>query len=257
MAEGSTDELEGLLVQVGTCLVRLEKYRRGASPHALAHRRSALDLGAHARRLHHRSALDASAASALTARARALLGHLTQLLADIQAAPEYRAAADRHAAQAGSVAAAAAEVFAGLDVIAPPRDLFAAIPWLRRGRPRPVADLAAEAARVCAEGLPADGDEIAPGVDPALPAVALQPEPPVDEPLVLRIPGTDVPDPVARLTDTGEYLVHCVRLHVSPGLWLRTHLDSDALEGAVADYPRHRRDLADALATLGLRSKPF
>src|SRR5438128_2128127 len=76
-------------------------------------------------------------------------------------------------------------IFAGLEPVTAVGDLFGPITWLRRGRLRPVVDVVADVQA----GLSAEGDDLSPGADAALPAVSLRDAPPPDEPVVLRLPA--------------------------------------------------------------------
>src|SRR5207247_951179 len=107
-------------------------------------------------------------------------------------------------------------------------------------------------ARARSEGLAADGDDLAPGVDPGLPAVALTAEPPPGEPIVLRLPAGAAPAPVCRLSDTGDYLVHVARLCGPFTVLLRATLDPEALEETPVDYPPYRAEVLAVLSTLGI-----
>jgi len=253
MDDATVVELEAAVADVGLLLIRLEKYRAGTGPDALALRRHALDLGDAARRLHHRAGLDAAAAQALLGETRALIAALHAALAAVRDAAPYRAAVAAHAAgDAATLTRLLPEIFDGLEPVAARGDLFHAVPWRRRGRPRPPAELAAEVAGVCAEGIAPDGDDLAPGVDPALPAVVLEPEPPDDEVVVLRIPSTAVPAAFRRV-DGGEVLVYCARLWAPVAVRLRADLDADALEEAGGiDYPPYRAAVRAALSEAGV-----
>ena len=254
MDDATVVELEAAVADVGLLLVRLEKYRAGADPDALALRRRALDLGDHARRLHHRAGLDQDAAQALLDETRALAGALHAALAAVRDAAPYRAAVAAHAAgDAAALARLVPEIFDGLELFAAGGDLFYPVPWRRRGRPRPPAELAAEVAGLCANGLPPDGDDLAPGVDPALPAVVLEPQAPDDEVVVLRVEATAVPAAAFRRVEGGEVLIYCVRLRAPVAVRLRPELDADALEEAGGiDYPPYRTAVRAALSTAGI-----
>src|SRR5207249_10312902 len=100
--------------------------------------------------------------------------------------------------------------------------------------PRPVAAIVAEVRRCRDEGLIAEGDDVAPGADPELPAVLLQGEAPPDEPIVLRCRAGAAGPGVYRLTDTGEFLVYALRLRVPLAVLLRhTPADEDDDTGRV------------------------
>src|SRR5207245_6662238 len=117
-------------------------------------------------------------------------------------------------------------IFAGLEPALAPGDLFAALPWLRRGRPRPAEEVVGEVLAARAEGLAGEGDDLSPGADPELPAVTLRDDAPPAEPLVLRLPAAALPSPVLRLVESGEYLVPAARLPAPFALRLPARLDS-------------------------------
>lgn len=254
MHDATVVELEAAVADAGLLLVRLEKYRAGARPDALALRRRALDLGDRARWLHHRAGLDAAAAQALLDETRALVAALHAALAAVRDAAPYRAAVAAHAAgDAAALARLVPEIFDGLEPFAPAGELFHAVPWRRRGRPRPPAELAATVAGLCADGLAPDGDDLAPGVDPGLPAVVLEPEAPDDEVVTLRIPSAAVPAAAFRRVEGGEVLVYSARLRAPVTVRLRAELDADALEEAGGiDYPPYRAAVRAALTAAGV-----
>ena len=251
--EATEGRLEAAVADMGALLVQIDKYRRGAGPEATALRRAVLALGDEARRLHRRDRLDPSAAARLLAEGERLLQRLRDQLAAIREAPEYRAAlVARTRGDPRALADALVAIFAGLEVVPWPPDLYHAIAWLRRGRPRAASDVAAEVSGARSEGLAADGDDLARGVDPALPAVALTAEPPPGEPIVLRLPAGAAPAPVCRLADTGDYLVHVGRLRGPFTVLLRATLDPDTLEETPVDYPSYRAEILAALSALGI-----
>ncbi len=254
MDDATVEELEAAIADVGILLVRLEKYRAGAGAEALALRRRALDLGDRARRLHHLAALDAAAAQALLGDVRALLATLRATLASVWHSAPYRAAVAAHAASdASALVKLLPGIFAGLEPYVPSGDLFYAVPWRRRGRPRPAQELAAEVATLRAEGLAPEGDDLAQGVDPAMPAVALDPKVPDDEIVVLRLPRTAIPDATFQRVQGGEVLVYCPRLRAPMAVRLREELDADALEDAGGlDYAPYRAAVWAALAAAGI-----
>jgi hypothetical protein len=249
-------ELETAIADTGALLVRAQKYRRGAGPEGAALLREALALGDAARRLHRQEALDAAAARRLLAEAHALAARVRTLLAAIREAPAYRTAVAAHAAgDQARLAGALPAIFAGLEAVARPPDLFSPLAWLRRGRPRAVADIVAEVTQACAEGLAAEGDDLSPGADAELPAVTLAGERPADEPLALRLPAATLKAPVYRLADTGEYLVYIPRLRAPLAVLLSTELRIDEqlrVESAPSDYERYRADLRAALVAAGI-----
>jgi hypothetical protein len=249
-------ELETAIADTGALLVRAQKYRRGAGPEGAALLREALALGDAARRLHRQEALDAAAARRLLAGAHALAERVRTLLAAIREAPVYRAAAAAHAAgDQVRLAQALPAIFAGLEAAVSPPALFHPVAWLRRGRPREVADIVAEVTQASVTGLVAEGDDLSPGADAELPAVTLAGERPADEPVALRLPAATLPAPVYRLADTGEYLVYVPRLRAPLAALLSPELRIDEqlrVESAPADYERYRADLRAALAAAGV-----
>jgi hypothetical protein len=250
--EGLVSELEGAIADTGALLVRVQKYRRGTEPEGAALAREALALGDAARRLHRQGALDAAAARRLLDEARALATRLHALLAAVRDAPEYRSAVTAHAAgDHATLARLLPAIFAGLEPVATPGDLFAPVAWLWRGRLRPVADVVAEVVAARIEGLAAEGDDLSPGADAQLPAVVLAADPPADDPVVLRLPAGSVAPPVHRLLDTGEHLVHVPRLRTPTVVLLAPHLELEEqlrVEITPAEWTDYRAKLAAALA---------
>ncbi len=239
MDEGLVTELESAIADSGALVVRAQKYRRGAGPEGAALLGAALALGDEARRLHRRDALDVQA-----------------LLAEVRAGVDYRTAVVAHrAGDRATLARLLPAIFAGLEPAPAPGDLFAALAWLRRGRPRPAEEVVGEVLAARAEGLAGEGDDLSPGADPELPAVTLRSDAPPAEPLVLRLPATALPAPVLRLVESGEYLVHAARLPAPFALRLAARLESDEdlrVALAPADYTRWRDVLARALAAAGV-----
>lgn len=251
MDEALITELETAVADVGGLLVRAQKYRRGAGLEGTALYREALALGDRARRLHRADVVERATTAALLAEARGLEARVRGFVAEVHADPAYRAAVAAHAAgDQATLARLLPDVFAGLEAVPFPAPLFHALAWRRRGRPRAPAELAADAARLAADGIPADDDALAPGVDPSLPAVGLRAEPPDDEPVALRI-GGPLGAPVHRLADTDDYLVYVPRLRAPVVAVVRTALAADDTEG-VADWTAYRDALADALRAAGL-----
>ena len=256
MDEGLVTELESAIADGGALVVRAQKYRRGAGPEGAALLGAALALGDEARRLHRRDALDAAAARRLLTEARALTERLRALLAEVRAGADYRAAVAAHrAGDRIALARLLPAIFAGLEPAPLPGDLFAALAWLRRGRPRPPEEVLGEVLGARAQGLAGEGDDLSPGADPDLPAVTLRSDAPPAEPLVLRLPAAALPAPVLRLAESGEYLVHAARLPAPFALRLAARLESDEdlrVALAPADYARWRDALARALADAGV-----
>jgi hypothetical protein len=251
--EHTVNALEAAIADLGSLLVRLEKYRRGRAPDATALQHEAMVLGDRARRASRSGALDDAAAARLQAEAGQLVGRVREILAEVHDAPAYRAALEAHAVgDHATLARTLPTVFAGLEPVTAPLALFRPVAWRRRNRPRPAPDLVAEVASLVSGGLIGEGDDLAPGVDPALPAIVLETELPLDEPVVLRIAGPALGVRVHRLEATGEHLVHAARLRVPFTVLLARDLDPDALESTPLDYARWRAEIATALTAAGI-----
>ncbi len=248
-------ELEAAIADTGALLVRAQKYRRGTGDEGAALTGEALALGDRARRLHRHGTLERQAAEGLLAEAGALRERVRAFLAAIHATPEYRTAVSAHAAgDQEALARTLPAIFAGLEPVARPPALFHPIPWLRRGRLRPVADVTAEALRAASEGLEAGGDDLSAGTDAALPAVVLSAEPPPEEAIVLRVEGPATL-PVYRLEESDEYLIYTPRLRVTPVALLAPSLPTDEqlrVELSPEDYGSFRSELAAALTAVGI-----
>jgi hypothetical protein len=249
--ERLVSDLEAVLADVGALLVRAQKYR--GVPEQVALRAEALALGDTARRHHRRDTLDPAAARDLLAAAKDLLARGRRLLARVHASEPYRAAVAAHAAgEQATLARVLPAVFEGLEPAPSAPDLFHAVAWTRRGRPRRPLDVAADAARLHAEGIEAEGDDLTPGTDPDLPVVTLASERPDDEPVVLHFPAAALPVALYRLADTGAHLAYVRRLRASGRVLLAPDLGPDVIEVVPVDYPRYRADLAAALAAAGV-----
>jgi len=242
-------ELEAAVADLGTLLVRARKYRRDdAADRSLLD--DALALGDRARRLHRHGALDAGAAREILGEVRALAARIRSVVAAARAAPAYRAAVAAFAAgDRAALAAAVPTIFAGVERVVSPPALFFPLAWQRRNRPRPVADVVVEVARCRDEGIPAEGDDMAPGTDPDLPAVVCAAD--TDDPVTLRFDASAIDAPVHRLSDSGEFLVYVPCLRAPFRVVLRAALAADDDEGA-AEFPAWRAGLATALASAGI-----
>jgi hypothetical protein len=244
--------LETAIADTGALLVQLHKFRAGAALHPVL-LAEAMALGDRARRHLHAQALDAAADAALTADATALRARVQRALDDVRASTDYRAAVAAHAAgDRDTLARILPRVFAGLTPVPPPAALWHAVPWLRRNRPRPAAEIAAVVQHLAATGIEADGDPMAPGIDPELPAVPLDTEPAGADPLLLRWSASDLPRAVFRLDETGAIVVHVPRLVAPFTVVLPATLDEDELGEVSVDHPRYRAELVDALAAVGI-----
>jgi hypothetical protein len=183
----------------------------------------------------------------------ALLHRLRDLLRATRDAPEFRAAVLAQAAEHhATLAALLPRLFDGLEHVGAPPALFRSVDWLRRNRPRPAADVVEDVVRLRDDGIAAEGDPQAPGIDPELPAVALQVDPPA-EPILLRFAGSDLPPAVFAVRDTGEHLVHVSLLRTPFEVVLPAELDPEELGEISLDHPRYRAELERALAQTGLR----
>jgi hypothetical protein len=152
--EALVTELESAIADAGALVVRVRKYRRGAGTDGARLLREALALGDLARRLHRRDALDANATGRLLAQARTIAGQLGALIAATRDAPEYRSAVAAHrAGDAVALGRLLPAVFAELDTVPSPPDLFAPLAALRRSRLRDAADIVAEVLAARANGL--------------------------------------------------------------------------------------------------------
>jgi hypothetical protein len=252
VAEPAAAALEVAITDAGLLLVELEKFQAGHREPATTLRAEALALGQHARRLHRASALNEAAAERLVREAGALVERLRDALRAVRAAPAFRAAVAAHqTGDHGTLVTLLPTLFEGLEHVATPPPLLRSVTWLRRNRPRPPAEVAADVARLRDAGMAAEGDAQTPGTDPELPAVTLLADPP-DEPILLRFaPGT-LPPAVFRLRDTGEHLVHVPLLRAPFEVVLPQVLDPDEVGEIPLDHPRYRAQLVEALAGVGL-----
>jgi len=248
MADSVATELEVVVADTGLLLIELEKFRVAPTSRAASLRAEALGLGDRARRLHRSGTLDDQAAAPLVREGRAIVEELRRTLQDIRDAPAYRAAVDAH--RAGDHAALATllpGLLVGLEAVPTPPVLFHPVTWLRRNRPRPPADVAAEVARLRDTGLPAAGDATTWGSDAELPAVSLLEAPPAGDPIALRFEPAALPPAVFRLRETDEHLVHVPVLRAPFAAVLPSTLDPDELGEISVDHPRYRALLLDAL----------
>jgi hypothetical protein len=243
-------ELETAIADAGALLVRLEKYRAGQTPAGEALRREALALGDDARRLHRRGALDDPQVTRLLAETQALGTRLGAAVRAVHESDLYRRAAAAHAAgDQATLARTVPELFAGVEPVPAPPDLHVAVPWRRRNRPLPPTALGAEIARLGAEGVEAEGDDLTPGTDPALAAVTLKAEPPADEPVVLRFARIELP--VYLLSEPGDFLVYTPRLR-APFVVLLAPDAGDEQPRVEIDFARWRAELRAALGARGV-----
>ena len=242
-------ELESAIADTGALLVRAQKYRRGASAEGGGLVREALALGDTARRLHRRGALDDAGVGSLLAEARALAGRLRALIAAVRGAPDYREAVRAHAAgDHATLAGILPTIFSGLDAAPVRVDLFTPVAWLRRGRLRPVSDVVGDVVQARTQGLLGEGDDLSPGADAELPAVALRPDATAEEPVILRLPAAALPAPALRLEESGDHLIHAARLRGPMAVRLPRDCTSRSSSGS--------RSLPPTGPAIGIRSPP-
>ena len=252
MDDGAADALERAVAETGGLLVELEKFRAGSRGDLATLRAEALGLGDRARRLH-REHLLAGATGPLVQEGNALVERLRRSLRELRDSPAYRAATAAHGAGDHAVLAAVLpDLFEGLALVPAPPPLFHAVSWLRRNRPRPPADIAAEIARLQHQGIEAEGDALARGVDPALPAVPLLDERPAGDPVSLRFAPDALPPVVFRLVDSGDHLVHVPLLTARFEVLVAESLDPDEVGEITLDHARYRDDLLRALGDAGV-----
>jgi hypothetical protein len=247
MADAAS-ELEIAIAEAGALLAQADKYQASSAPAAVRLRREALAVGDRARQAHRRESLGAAAAG-LLGEVLALTARLRSWLATVRGADDYLAAvAALTAGDRRRLVEHLPRVFARLEVVERPPDLHHVVPWFRRGRPLPAEEVAAAVAELKSGGIEGDGDELAPGRDPSLPAVVLTPERPPDEPVVLRLHAAGLPAPIVRLTDDADHLVHAVRLVAPSTVLVPAVVGDEVLEAMPVDFPRWRRRLVAALA---------
>ncbi len=246
--------LEQALADCGLALVELEKFRaaqRGAVP---ALRARALTIGHHARRLHRDRRLDdRTVAANLVDDALTVRTRLREAAHRLRATPTYRAAVEAHrAGRHGDLAALLPALFEGLEFVPAPPPLFHPIPWLRRNRPRPPADIAADLVHLRQHGVEADSDALAPGLDPDLPAVPLTMEPGGGNPVLIRFQPGRLPPAVFRLRPAARFLVHVAHLTAPFTVIAPKTLDPEELGEVSIDHPRYRERLLEAFAARGI-----
>jgi hypothetical protein len=251
MTETRAGDLEATLADVGTLLVRLEKYRLEAHPEAGPLRASAIDLGNEARRLHRRGLLEGDAAASLLARTDQNRRALTRLLDAIQSGSDYQAAVEAHHRGDSAVLAALwPRLFVGVESGPAPNVAYHPVDWQRRGRPRVPAEIAASVKAQLLDGLDAAGDELSPGADPRLPVVSLTLHWPDGAPLALRFAGADLPPPLLHRPDVGEVLLP-VRCFRGPAVVELAHASADVDEWA-GDLTAFHARVVPALEAAGI-----
>jgi hypothetical protein len=249
--QGRGQDLEATLVDVGTLLVRLGKYRLATQPAAGALRAEAAEAGAAARRLHRQGTLESPAADSLLIRVERIREDLTRLLTTIRDSQDYQAAITAH--RQGDAAALTAlwpRIFEGVEPGPPPTVAYHPIAWQQRGRPRPPADIAAWVCSQLRDGLEAVGDDLDPATDPLLPVVSLTVHWPDGAPLALRYSGLDLPPPLLHRPEVGEVLLPRTRLR-APALVELAH-QSMAVDEWAGDLATFHAAVAPILTASGL-----
>ena len=207
-------ELEAGLTSGGTLLVWAEKYRH-ADPDAVSRWRTRLlEIGDHARRLARAGRLDESAArSLLRAVHESTLG-LRRLIESVRASADYRAAVAAHGrGDTTALGSLLPRIFAELVASGSRADAYWVPSWQRRGRPLPPAKVAAELGLLRVTGIPASGDDLAPGIDAELPGVVLSLSVPTDVPVWVEFAAHVLPPPSLRLGDDQLLVpIDCLRL---------------------------------------------
>jgi hypothetical protein len=244
--------LEESIADLGTLLVQMDKFRAGETADAQALRAACLGIGDRARRAHRHGALDAALARELGADAASARDALERWLAEVRASPVYRRAVEAFAGgDVESLRSSLCDLYAGAVGSDPPLALFHPVVWQRRGRPRPVGELADELSRLRDEGLPADSDVATPGVDPALPGVMLHPAPPPGAPVYLSLRGEARPSWVLVLATSGDLIVPSARFRTPFAVGLADP-DDDELDAWTLDPATYRREVAAALTARGI-----
>jgi hypothetical protein len=252
--ETVVSELEAAIADTGALLVQAQKYRRAADEEGTALARDTLALGDRARRLHRHGTLAPESAATLLAEARELHRRARTFLASIHDAPEYRAAVTAYASgDQVTLRNILPGIFADLAPADSPAALFHPVAWLRRGRLRPIADVTADIVALTTTGLTAEGDDLSPGRDTALPAITLSAAPPPEEAVVLRLAAPTIP--IYRLDEGDEYLIYTPNVRITPEAILADQLPTDEqlrVEISPNDYKRYRDDLRVALIAAGV-----
>ena len=162
--------------------------------------------------------------------------------------PSYRAAVAAHATEDHTaLATLLPALFEGIEHVPTPPPLFHAVLWLRRNRPRPAHEVVAEIVRLLHEGIAPDGDRLAWGTDPELPAVELLDERPLADPIMVRFAPGSLPPAVFRLIESGTHLVHVPVLRAPFEVLVAKSLDPEELGEITLDHAAYRDDLLAAL----------
>ena len=246
MNDDAVTALEAAIADLGTQLVQMDKFRAADADEARALRTAALAIGDRARRAHRQGTLDDALAHSLGAEVAATRAALAGWLARVRRSPVHHRAVEALArGDAAGLRASLGELFAAVRIVDAPPVLFHPVAWQRRGRPRAADEIAAEIARLRADGRPSEADEEMAGVDPALPGVLLQVSPPLGAPVYLVLRGTARPDWVVELP-SGDVVAPGRSLHAAFVVGLADP-DDDELDGWTLDPATYRRELATAL----------
>jgi len=247
MADEPAGTLELAVADAGRLLIELEKFRASREGALAALRPEVLSLGDRSRRLHRSHRLDEGEAAMLR-EGHQVIDRLQEALQSLRESPTYRAAVAAHAAGDHAVVARLLPIlFDGIEHVPAPPPLFHAVPWLRRNRPRPAQDVVAEIVHLLHEGIAAEGDLLAWGTDPALPAVELLDERPPADPVIARFSAGWLPPAVFRLSESGTYLVHVPVLRAPFEVLVAESLDPEELGEITVDHAAYRDDLLAAL----------
>ena len=247
MADEPAGTLELAVADAGRLLIELEKFRASREGALAALRSEVLALGDRSRRLHRAQRLDEGEAAMLR-EGHQVIERLRAALQSLRESPTYRAAVAAHASgDHAALAGLLPLLFEGIEHVSTPPALFHAVPWLRRNRPRPARDVVAEIVRLLHEGIAPEGDLLAWGTDPALPAVELLDEPPPADPLIARFSAGWLPPAVFRLSESGTYLVHVPVLRAPFEVLVAESLDPEELGEITVDQGAYRDDLLAAL----------
>jgi hypothetical protein len=248
------DELERQVTAIGILAAELDRYHGAESAGAAALRAEALDLAARARRLYRESRPEAAAVAALAEAGGKIADRIRGRLDALRDAPEYHAAlAAWRAGAASNLARYIPAVFADVELAPAPCPLYHPVSVFTRGsRPQRVATLAANIARLLAEGLVASPEGDGAGTDRALRAVVLYASwETLDTPIALRVDTAALPSPVFRHAGTGERLVYVERLRGPWTVVLAAGPSPERWPDAGVEYVDFLSDIRAALDAAG------